>query len=58
MTCASALLIQGVSEAAQVGRKSPHHIDKRPLFVLFASGANRETHVWAELVLAGEGGWC
>lgn len=58
MTCASALVFQGISEASQVRRRSPHHIDKRPSFVLCASEANREMYVWIDLVLAGEGGWC
>lgn len=47
-----------VSEAAQVRQRSPHSVDKRPLFVLFYPRADRGMHVWMDLVVAGKGGWC
>lgn len=51
MVCACALACQRVSETAQVRQRGPHNTDKRPLLVLFASGANREMHVWIDSVL-------
>lgn len=51
MVCACALACQRVSETAQVRQRGPHNPDKRPLLVLFASGANGETRVWIDSVL-------
>lgn len=51
MVCACALACQRVSETAQVRQRGRHNTDKRPLLVLFASGANREMHVWIDSVL-------
>lgn len=55
MTLAAAVVIQGVSEAAQVRRKSSHYIVKSPLFSLPQEQIGQCT--CTSSVLVGEGGW-